>query len=52
MKLSKVISLIHGQSIHHSFDGECDIKGGCGADLMSDVLASIQPEFDLAHRLM
>ncbi|HZW04809.1 MAG TPA: hypothetical protein VFF68_12825 [Anaerolineaceae bacterium] len=27
-----------------SVDLEREIKGGCGADLMSDVLASIQPE--------
>ena len=44
MKLSEVINLINGTIINNSVDLEWEIKGGCGADLMSDVLAAIQPD--------
>ncbi|HSQ28052.1 MAG TPA: hypothetical protein VLM80_13095 [Anaerolineales bacterium] len=44
MKLSNVIQLIQGQGISNSYDPDYEIKGGCGADLMSDVLASTQPD--------
>lgn len=44
MKLSNVIQLIQGQEISNSYDPDYEIKGGCGADLMSDVLASSQPD--------
>lgn len=30
--------------MNQSVDLDREVKGGCGADLMSDVLASIQPE--------
>ncbi len=43
MKLTDLINIIEGR-ILNNVDLETDIKGGCGADLMSDVLASIQPE--------
>jgi hypothetical protein len=44
MKLSKVISHIEAKVISNSYNPDAEIKGGCGADLMSDVLASTQPE--------
>ncbi len=44
MKVKELIQLIDGHLINPSANVEREIKGGCGADLMSDVLASIQPE--------
>lgn len=44
MKLGDLIQYVSG-TLCTPFDGlDREIKGGCGADLMSDVLASIQPE--------
>lgn len=44
MDVSKLISLVDGKLLNPGADLTREIKGGCGADLMSDVLASIQPE--------
>ena len=44
MKLSHIIQLIDGVVCNPVVELNWDIKGGCGADLMSDVLASIQPD--------
>ncbi|HWQ05506.1 MAG TPA: DRTGG domain-containing protein [Longilinea sp.] len=44
MKVSELIKLINGKLLTNTSDLSQEIKGGCGADLMSDVLASIQPE--------
>lgn len=44
MKLNELMSIIDGYCHTEKSDMEVDIKGGCGADLMSDVLASIQPD--------
>lgn len=44
MDVNELIRLIDGKLISQSADLSCEVKGGCGADLMSDVLASIQPE--------
>jgi hypothetical protein len=44
MNLLDLIEITSGQLITHDADLTREIKGGCGADLMSDVLASIQPE--------
>jgi hypothetical protein len=44
MKLSNVVTLIQGKVISNSYNPDTDVKGGCGADLMSDVLASTQPD--------
>ena len=45
MILADLINLIHGTVINEGdVNLYCDIKGGCGADLMSDVLASIKPD--------
>ena len=44
MKLQEIIEIIEGKLCSNGHPDDCDIKGGCGADLMSDVLASSQPE--------
>lgn len=44
MDVHELIQLINGQLINESADLSRKISGGCGADLMSDVLAYIQPE--------
>ncbi len=44
MKVKDLLRIINGKSLHTNIDVNREIKGGCGADLMSDVLASIQPE--------
>lgn len=44
MNVKELISLIDGHLYNDSADLTREILGGCGADLMSDVLTSIQPE--------
>ncbi len=44
MNVADLIEIIQGNLINHQADLTREVKGGCGADLMSDVLASIQPE--------
>ena len=44
MNVQELIELVDGHLINISADLSREVKGGCGADLMSDVLASIQPE--------
>lgn len=44
MNVKELITLIDGHLYNPSANLLREIKGGCGADLMSDVLASIQPE--------
>jgi len=44
MNVQELIDLINGHLYNESADLSREILGGCGADLMSDVLASIQPE--------
>jgi len=44
MNVQELIKIIDGRLLNNSTDLTREIKGGCGADLMSDVLASIQPE--------
>jgi predicted transcriptional regulator len=44
MKLTEIIRLVDGTVFNNNPNLNIDIKGGCGADLMSDVLASAQPE--------
>jgi predicted transcriptional regulator len=44
MNVEDLIQLVNGKLWNTSVDLTREIKGGCGADLMSDVLASIQPE--------
>jgi predicted transcriptional regulator len=43
MKTQELIEIIDGTLLTEECDFSREIKGGCGADLMSDVLASIQP---------
>jgi predicted transcriptional regulator len=44
MDLRDLIEIIDGRLITEPINMNREIKGGFGADLMSDVLASIQPE--------
>jgi predicted transcriptional regulator len=44
MNVNDLIKLIDGRLLNPAANLDREIKGGCGADLMSDVLASIQPE--------
>jgi predicted transcriptional regulator len=44
MKLIKIIKLIEGKVLNPQVSVDYEIKGGCGADLMSDVLATVKPE--------
>jgi hypothetical protein len=44
MNLQELLRIIEGDLIIPNVEPTREIKGGCGADLMSDVLASIQPE--------
>jgi len=40
MKLSKIVKLVEGTVVTKNADLDRDIEGGCGSDLLSDVLAS------------
>lgn len=44
MKLSKLIQLTNGKLLTSQTKDDKEIAGAMGADLMSDVLASIRPE--------
>lgn len=44
MKIEEMIQLINGTLHVENIPLDAEIRGGCGADLMSDVLASIQPD--------
>ncbi|HOG79463.1 MAG TPA: DRTGG domain-containing protein [Anaerolineaceae bacterium] len=44
MRVKDLLEIVSGKLLNPSADLNQEIKGGCGADLMSDVLASIQPE--------
>jgi len=44
MNVRDILRITQGKLITKSVDLDREVKGGCGADLMSDVLASIQPE--------
>jgi len=44
MKIKELIQLINGTLFDEDVWLEDEIRGGCGADLMSDVLAAIQPD--------
>lgn len=44
MKLTEIIEIIDGAVCTEGLQLDMEIRGGCGADLMSDVLTSIQPQ--------
>lgn len=44
MDIQTLLELVDGKLCTEGGDLSRQIKGGCGADLMSDVLASVQPE--------
>jgi len=43
MKLSEIIEHARGDVLNPSIFQDVDILGGCGADLMSDVLTGVKP---------
>jgi predicted transcriptional regulator len=44
MTVEELIKIVNGSVLTPQVPLDHEIKGGCGADLMSDVLASIKPE--------
>ena len=44
MQLQEIVELIYGKVLTDDNDLQAEVQGGCGADLMSDVLASVQPQ--------
>ena len=44
MKLKELIQIVQGEVLTKGVDLDREVKGGCGADLMSDVLAYSQPD--------
>jgi hypothetical protein len=44
MHLKDIIKVVEGTPQNPQVDMDIKIRGGCGADLMSDVLASSQPK--------
>ena len=44
MHLKDIIKVVEGTPLNPEVDMNIKIRGGCGADLMSDVLASSQPK--------
>jgi len=44
MKISEILRIIDGTVCTEGDPQEIEIRGGCGADLMSDVLTTIQPQ--------
>jgi hypothetical protein len=44
MNIAELILISEGKLLTESIDLSREIKGGCSADLMSDVLTSIQPD--------
>ncbi len=43
MNLGELVNIVEGEILTDTFNEDEIILGGCGADLMSDVLASIEP---------
>ncbi len=44
MNVKELIAIVNGKMLNPSVSLNGQVKGGCGADLMSDVLASVKPE--------
>ena len=44
MNIREMVRIIGGTVLTPQVSLEGELKGGCGADLMSDVLASVKPE--------
>jgi predicted transcriptional regulator len=44
MNMQELLTIIDGSLLTETDNLDREIKGGCGADLMSDVLAFIQPD--------
>ncbi|CAG0929588.1 hypothetical protein TFLX_01381 [Thermoflexales bacterium] len=44
MRLKDVVQIIEGKVLTNTTNLDREVEGGCGADLMSDVLAAAQPQ--------
>jgi predicted transcriptional regulator len=44
MNVKDIVEIVEGTVLTPQLSLDQEIKGGCGADLMSDVLSSIKPE--------
>lgn len=44
MHLEEIVKIVHGTVLNPQIPLKGEVKGACGADLMSDVLASVQPD--------
>jgi predicted transcriptional regulator len=44
MNIKELVNIIGGTILNPQVPLDSEVKGGCGADLMSDVLASVKPE--------
>jgi predicted transcriptional regulator len=44
MNVKELVKIVNGKVLTPNVPLTREVKGGCGADLMSDVLASIQPD--------
>jgi predicted transcriptional regulator len=44
MNVNDIVKIVNGTVLNPQVPLDQEVKGGCGADLMSDVLSSIKPE--------
>ncbi|GAB4493974.1 MAG: DRTGG domain-containing protein [Anaerolineales bacterium] len=44
MNVKELVKIVEGNVLNPQVSLNHELKGGCGADLMSDVLASVQPD--------
>ena len=44
MNVKQIVEIVNGTVLNPQVPLDQEVKGGCGADLMSDVLSSIKPE--------
>ncbi|HTX91601.1 MAG TPA: DRTGG domain-containing protein [Anaerolineales bacterium] len=44
MNVNEIVKIVNGTVLTPQVALDREVKGGCGADLMSDVLSSIKPE--------
>ncbi len=44
MNVNELVEIVEGNVLNPQVSRTHELKGGCGADLMSDVLASVKPD--------
>lgn len=44
MNVKELVEIVNGNVLNPQVSLKHELKGGCGADLMSDVLASVKPD--------